>query len=114
MGKGAGGFSPRSKSFVTGSRMHHNLPAPTAVTTPRASCMADARVRVRLAIRQLVCEERQFVEGVVVELTPAFSKCEYFVQKAKDDDDKLIRYTLDEAVEAVCLIMKARERKYMK
>lgn len=114
MSRNSSGLSPSARAFVQGSRLHHNLPAPSVVVTPRASCMDSAAIRARFAIRKLVCEERSFVEGVIVERTPSFSKHEYYVQKAKDEGGTLIRYTLEGAVEAVVLIMQARERRYRK
>ena len=107
-------LSPRERAFVQGSRLHHNLPPPSVIVTPRASCMDSAATRARFAIRKLVCEERGYVEGVIVERTPSFSKHEYYVQKAKDDNGVLIRYTLEGAVEAVVLIMREREKRYRK
>ena len=112
MSRNSSGLSPRERTFVQGSRLHHNLPAPSVIVTPRASCMADASTRVRFAIRKLVCEERSFVEGVVVERTRAFNKIEFFVQNRKTDSGVLIRYTLEEAVTVVCSIMQEREKRY--
>ena len=114
MSRNGSGLSPRARAYMEGTRLHHNLPAPSVIVTPRASCMDSAATRARFAIRKLVCEERGYVEGVIVERTPSFSKHEYYVQKAKDEGGALIRYTLEGAVEAVVLIMQERERRYRK
>ena len=44
----------------------------------------------------------------MVERTAAFSKLEYFVQKTKDDDGVMIRYTLAQAIETVRLLAPSR------
>ena len=48
--------------------------------TPRPSCLDDRSARIRVSLRRFAVGERGWIEGVRVERTDVFSKCQYIVR----------------------------------